>query len=82
MYCRLQAEVAHFLVLNPQVCAFPEACFGVSKRPKNSFSLGMEDAPQLAAGHLHFAKANLTIVESIFCHAPGRTGTSAGALYR
>jgi hypothetical protein len=35
---------------NPKVCGFPEACFGVSKRLQLSSSLGMEDAPQLAAG--------------------------------
>jgi hypothetical protein len=37
-------------MLNPKVCAFPEASFGVSKRLQLCSSLGMEDAPQLAAG--------------------------------
>ncbi len=36
--------------MNPKICSFPAACCGVRKRPYNSHSLGMEDAPKRAAG--------------------------------
>jgi hypothetical protein len=36
----------YLAIVNPKVCGFPEAWFGVSKRLQLSSSLGMEDAPQ------------------------------------
>jgi len=51
----LRGQRGDQLIVNPKVCGFPEACFGVSKRLQNSSSLGMEDASQLAARLFTFA---------------------------